>query len=157
MPILNKIFPIAFGRVDKNRKAASERGWYPPNRKLLDHPELEKAKKIPSQGDVQVNTDNGMGASVLDTIIQQRLRTAGIEEASRKRKEEGKSIQQRLKEAKKVTSGVLNSVQISNLDHPEFVKYLQTKKQEEEAKAKYDEVKKKRQITDLVTKIATIH
>ena len=62
-----------------------------------------------------------MGASVLDTIIQQRLRIAGIEEASRKRKEEGKSIQQRLKEAKKVTSGVLNSVQISNLDQPEFV------------------------------------
>ena len=55
-----------------------------------------------------------------------------------------------------MTSGFLNSVQISNLYHQEFVEYLQTKKQEEEAKAKYDEVKKKRQITDLVTKIATI-
>ena len=112
MTILNKIFPIAFGRIDKNRKAASERGWYPPNRKLLDHPELEQANKILSQGDVQFNTDNVKCASVLDTIIQQQLRTSGIEEASRNWKEEGKRIQQHLKEAKKVMSGVLNPVQM---------------------------------------------
>ena len=88
MPILNKIFPIAFGRVEKNENSYSDRGWFPPNCKLLDHAELHKCEKLPSKTDV--NTTNGMGASILDAIIQQQLCTNKIKDAYNKRQDDGK-------------------------------------------------------------------
>ena len=91
IPILNKIFPIAFGRIKKNKNACSDRGWFPPNRKLLGHPELHKCEKLPSKMDV--NTTNGMVASILDAIIQQWIRTNGIKDAHKNRQDEGKTTQ----------------------------------------------------------------
>ena len=41
MPLLNTIFHKAFGRVEGNRKTVADRGWYPPNQKLLEHPSLQ--------------------------------------------------------------------------------------------------------------------
>ncbi len=38
MPLLNKIFFRAYRNVASNKKAIADRGWYPPNCKLLEHP-----------------------------------------------------------------------------------------------------------------------
>ncbi len=38
MPIMNKIFFKAYGNEKNNKKGTADRGWYPPNRKLLEHP-----------------------------------------------------------------------------------------------------------------------
>ena len=40
MPILNRIFAKSYDRVEWNLRVLSERGWNPPNRKLLEHPEV---------------------------------------------------------------------------------------------------------------------
>ena len=37
MPLLNRIFEKAYGRVESNLRAISDFGWNPPNHKLLDH------------------------------------------------------------------------------------------------------------------------
>ena len=87
MPILNKIIPIAFVRVKKNKNAASERGWFPTKFKLLDRPEFHNCEKIQSKMDI--NTTNGMGASVLDAIIQQRL----VPKASKMLRRRGKMME----------------------------------------------------------------
>ena len=91
---------------------------------------------------MDVNTTNGMGARVLDTIIQQRLCTNGVKEAQKKRRDDGKNIQERLKEARRITSGVLNAMDIANLDHPDLIQFLEDKKMAEDNKLKAD-VKKK--------------
>ena len=41
MPLLNTVFHKAFGRIKGNQKAVADQGWYPPNRKLLEHPSLQ--------------------------------------------------------------------------------------------------------------------
>ena len=83
-----------------------------------------------------------MGASILDAIIQQWLCTNGIKEAKKKMQCKGNTIQEWIKEARKFMLGVLNAIDIANLDHPNLIKFLENKKMEEEKKLKAD-VKKK--------------
>ena len=40
MPIINSAWKRSFGRVDKNRNAISDRGWYPLNKALLLDPDI---------------------------------------------------------------------------------------------------------------------
>ena len=40
MPLLNKIFHKSYGNLAGNLKAVSDRGWYPANSKLVEHPSL---------------------------------------------------------------------------------------------------------------------
>ena len=70
MPLLNGIFHTAFGRVDINRGAIFDRGQYPPNHKLLSHPDIQKAKAITKA--VELNLSKGSAADVVDTIILKR-------------------------------------------------------------------------------------
>jgi hypothetical protein len=44
IPILNIVWPKSFGRPETNKKAISDRGWYPANRRLLTDPEILKTK-----------------------------------------------------------------------------------------------------------------
>ena len=69
-----------------------------------------------------------MGASLLDAIIQHRLCNNSSKDAQKKRRDEGKKIQERLKESRKIMLDVLNSIVIDNLDHPELIKFLKTRK-----------------------------
>ena len=45
MPIMNRVFFKAYGNEENNCKATAERGWFPPNRKLLEHPSLAPKQK----------------------------------------------------------------------------------------------------------------
>ena len=45
MPLLNCIFEKSYGRVESNLRAISDRGQNPPNRKILDHPDLVGQEK----------------------------------------------------------------------------------------------------------------
>jgi hypothetical protein len=40
MLIMNQIFFEAYRNEKNNCKATAERGWFPPNRKLIEHPSL---------------------------------------------------------------------------------------------------------------------
>lgn len=40
IPLLNKIFHKSYGTEKSNLKAVADRGWYPANWKLIDHPSL---------------------------------------------------------------------------------------------------------------------
>ena len=40
IPLVNRIFHKSYGSINSNLKALADRGWNPPNRKLLEHKEL---------------------------------------------------------------------------------------------------------------------
>ena len=53
MPIMNRIFFKAYGNEKNNRRATAEHGWFPPNRKLLEHPSL-----LPKQNETVMNVED---------------------------------------------------------------------------------------------------
>ena len=46
MPLLNQAWDLSFGKVENAKKAIAERGWYPPTRNLLNHPEIRRNENI---------------------------------------------------------------------------------------------------------------
>lgn len=98
MPLLNKIFHKSYGNLAGNLKAVSDRGWYPANRKLVEHPSLiDDETSEPAAEGSQASTEsaaastatglnsggNGMTATVLDRILAERARSDGAKRAAR--------------------------------------------------------------------------
>ncbi len=81
MPIMNRIFFKAYGNEKNNRKATAERGWFPPNRKLLEHPSL-----APMQKEAYLNVEEGLAGSVLNRLLWERSQSDGAKKAAKKRK-----------------------------------------------------------------------
>ena len=90
MPLLNKIFFRAYGNVAANKKAVADRGWYPPNRKLLEHPSLTVQQKSNNSINAVtlpcLNVETGLAGSVIDRIIHHRSKSDGAKKAAEKRK-----------------------------------------------------------------------
>ena len=100
MPCFNKAWQCSFNHVDTNKGAISDRGWNPPNRKLLTHPDLKK--QLPSTTNTpntavepesmatinfdasDLNFESGYSAKILDRIIQHGMRTGGVEKRRQK-------------------------------------------------------------------------
>jgi hypothetical protein len=134
MPCIVKAWNCSFNRVVSNQGAISDRGWFPPNRKLLSHPDLKQKPAAAAATDTtaaatetttsteeaqsnsqsmdtpfdasDLNFDSGSAATVLESIIQHGLRTGGIEKR-RQKLAEGKSIATAVAEGRKLTSGFL--------------------------------------------------
>ena len=123
IPCFNKAWECSFNRVHTNKRAISDRGWNPPNRKLLTHPDLKK-QVTPSSttSDASMaaitfdasdlNFETGLSAKILDRIIQHGMRTGGIEKR-RQKLAEGQSIASAVADGRKLTSGFL----VSNGSH----------------------------------------
>jgi len=138
MPILNKIFHKSFGNLQGNMKAVSDRGWFPPNRKLLEHPSLindaASEHAVPSSADtsssstscamtltLNIGGEEGMTATVLDRMLTERARSEGAKKAGEKRKQEGQDAAANIRDAKRLTTGVLTANGIHSLRDPEFL------------------------------------
>jgi len=165
MPILNRIVHKAYNQPRRNFNAMAARGWNPPNRYLLDSPEINKMKEIIeieeetnmlaqslSANPSLLNTTTGKAADVMDTLIQHRIRHGGIEERARKLKE-GDEVRASFDRAKAVSSGVMVSNGVYNLDHPELLGFLIQKKANDEQEV-FRKCRKKR--SDLQERISKI-
>ena len=138
MQLLNHILEKAYGRVESNLCALSDRGWNPPNRKLLDHSDLvgQEQKNCEEQQSVEkvdyrtLNRENGFAGTCIDKIISHQMRNGGIE-AHQKRLEESADIGNNLMEAGKGTTGVLVSNGIHSLNDPALVAHIRDKKRVE--------------------------
>ena len=77
MPILNRIFEKSYGRVESNLRALSDRGWNPPNRNILDHPDLvgqeqyngEEQESVEQVDYRSINMETGLSGTCIDKII----------------------------------------------------------------------------------------
>ncbi len=136
IPLINRVFHKSYGSIHSNLKALADRGWNPLNRKLLEHNELvddsiaisqntlTNAHENSSPGSLSLNIHEGMAATVLDRMIADRARSSQAKKAADERKRKGDVIMQNLKEAKKLTSGVMASNGIHSLRDPRFVPYI---------------------------------
>ena len=53
MPLVNEAWSKSFARVNTNKKAMAEQGWFPYNQKLLQHPDITITKHLASVTDSQ--------------------------------------------------------------------------------------------------------
>jgi hypothetical protein len=139
MPIMNKIFPKAYSSHNNNKKACSVRGWFPPNRKHLDHPDLQRdtssatgdansantsatdPNQMPPLPPPKLNVEYGVGAACLDSLLLDRARSEGAKKAVEKRKLDSDSIIESIKKSQRLTSGVLTQNDVHSLNDPRFL------------------------------------
>ena len=72
--------------------ATAECGWFPPNRKLVEHPSLVKKQK-----ETVLNVDEGFSGSVLNCLLRERSRSDGAKKAAEKRKLTSNAISENIK------------------------------------------------------------
>jgi hypothetical protein len=147
IPLINRVFHKSYGSINSNLRAMSDRGWNPPNRKLLEHRELiddsspvitealtnltaDIAAQSTSDRSFNLNIHEGMAATILDRMIAERARSSQAKIAADERKRRGELIIQNLKEAKKLTSGVMASNGIHSLRDPRFLEAYNEKRRE---------------------------
>ena len=153
MPLMNKIFHKSYNDVCANAKAVADRGWFPANRKLLEHTALlddtiaspdnttnvtEASNSTAST--ITLNIEDGKGAMLLDRIIGERVRSAAGKKAADTRKRHGDLISKNLQDAKRLSTGVMAADGIHSLNDPRFLQPLkkraiQTKEKESRAAA----------------------
>ena len=142
MPLLNQIFHDLYGNKKNNLKAATDRGWYPANRKLVDHPSLlDDISTLPDSSpdhpptsptictstsstlsnNITLNLGEGSGAVVMDQLIASRLRMDNFTKARDKRKARRDNIVQNMKDAKSFSSGVMVDNGVHSLDDKRFL------------------------------------
>jgi len=126
MPIMNKIFFKAYGNEKNNKKATADCGWYPPNKKLLEHPSFvvqpEHNQYYSSMPTLPaLNVEEGIAGSVLDCLLRERSHSEGAKEAAEKRKQTGDAIIENIKKSQRLTSGFLDQNSIHSLDDPRFL------------------------------------
>ncbi len=148
IPLINRIFHKSYGNINSNLKALADRGWNPPNRKLLEHKELIDDSIAPidqnpltdvtpnnsSTQSTSLNIHQGLAANVLDRMIAERARSSQAKKAADERKRKGDTILQNLKEAKKLTSGVMASNGIHSLQDPRFLEAYNERRREAQEK-----------------------
>ncbi len=90
--------------------------------------------------DLNFNGTDGIASSVLNRIITARLKNKGVQQAYKKRQQEGIDIRKNIKESKKLSSGVLTKNGVFALDNAEFVAgfrdQIEMQRQEAEGRAK---------------------
>lgn len=170
VPLLNRIFSVSYGTVASNKHAVCERGWFPPNRMLLDHPSLsEEGRSTPSADSasansasansastptnssvVQLNLNEGTSASILDTLLDHRMKADGAKKAAEERKRKGEKIADNLRKAKKLSSGVLIPNGIYSLDDERFLEVYNEKRQEATQKKEKSASDKRGKIKKLI-------
>jgi hypothetical protein len=155
IPLVTTAFVDGFTNTEANRHAVSDRGWNPLNRRLLQHPSLQRSENtssasttttVPpsstSAATVDINVNEGSVPVLLDRMLDERKKNEGYTSALRKRRTLGGGIFQRLKETKRITAGAVVANGIHALDHPDFLKAVKEKHQER--KAKEERLDKKR-------------
>ena len=159
IPLMNKIFLPAYNTLAGNLKAAADRGWFPFNRKLLDHMSLvddrkdvitptaaagsdDTAMNANDAGDtITLNISEGTAGSVLDRLISARAKSAGGRKAADERKRKGDSVTKNLREAKRLSAGVVVSNGIHSLSDPRFLEAYNGRRTDAIGKAEKKAVK----------------
>jgi hypothetical protein len=158
MPCIFKAWNCSFDRVPSNQGAISDRGWFPPNRKLLSHPDLKQKPAQTIEEDqsnsqsmavpfdaTDLNFDSGSAATVLESIIQHGLRTGGIEKRKQKLAE-GKSIATAVAEGRKLTSGFLVANGSHSLNSAGMIEAVRSNMEKREASTMLKEQKLRKEL-----------
>jgi hypothetical protein len=64
VPTVNYTWNKSYAVVQNNKKAIYERGWYPANKALLNHPDVLRTKKVSDDSNLTVGLDAGMSETM---------------------------------------------------------------------------------------------
>ena len=175
IPLLNIIFHKSYGNIEANKKAVAERGWSPLNRKLLEHPSLDddvgevattsvaesstttdSTESGPAIAPVLLNVKAGISAVVLDRLLSARARTNGAKKAAEERKRKGDSVLKNMKEAKRMTAGVMASNSVFSLNDPNLVEVIRKKQDDKVAKIAKSEAAKRRKVRSQIAGVRMV-
>ncbi len=153
IPLLNKVFHKAFGRVEVNQRAISDRGWGPLNRKLLEHPHLVSDNSFENNSSQSSNVllglnianAEGMAGLVLDRFVKERVKNEAAKQAAERRLADGKNMQKNIKDAKRLSAGVLAKNVVFALDNVDFIARLKVCQDREKA-VKLEKARRKKNI-----------
>ena len=151
MPIMNRIFFKAYGNQKNNCKATAESGWFPPNRKLLEHPSL-----APMQKETLLNVEEGLAGSILDRLLWERSRSDGAKKAAEKRKLTSDTISENIKKSQRLTSGILANNAVHSLDDPRFLEPFRQRRIENDIKEEDKKTKRKAKASKLLSGVKAI-
>lgn len=169
---MNFAWAKSFAKEHNNKEAIAQRGWFPPSRKLLSHPEVlrmlpraqaEEATESNLSASsstvmdccVSVNTTHASSSRILDTLLMHASRQQGV-----KRRHEaladGTARVNNLKAAKKITAGLLVSNNIHSCNDPLLLNALKEKKKAEEKERLEKEQKESDRLEMLYQKVKQI-
>jgi hypothetical protein len=175
VPLVNYAWDTTFANVRTNKKAIAVRGWNPLNRNLLLDKEIctttnncEKIRNINNNNNnndntdtddltfsiaSQVNTSTGFAGGTFGKLIQHVLRNGG-QEKSKQQLTRGEDIENSIKKAKRMSSGVMIRHNIHNINNPIISTMIRNNRDNIIALEK--KVNKKRR-SEILSKITTIN
>ena len=117
IPLVNRALRRSICNVASNKKVLAERGWYPPNRKLLSHKDVldwanntndpsEKLESAVLASLASVNVSHGFSSQVIQYLLRHAMEQGAMEHLRRKQLE-GKTLEEIVKNAKRLTAGLL--------------------------------------------------
>ncbi len=117
---------MAFGRVEVNKQTISHGGWEPLNRMLLEHQHLLLQKSCDiaypyKPSGLNVENAEGIAASVIDRIVRERVKNKAAKIAAEKQLANGHNIRRNIKDAKRVSAGILAKNGVFALANAEFI------------------------------------
>ena len=167
IPLTNQIFNLSYVNLVANMKATANRGRFPFNRMLLDHPKLvDDSKYVDANthaaesdegNDVAATSNSNTGNTitlnlgeeasdaVLDRLISKRTKSAGGKKAADERKRKEDLVTQNLREAKKLLYCVIVSNGIHLLNDEQFLEAYNQRSTDAIKKAKKIPPKRGRQ------------
>ena len=139
--------------MEVNQRAISDRGWGPLHRKLLEHPHLVSDKgfeKNSSQSSnvllgLNISNAEGVAGSVLDRIVRERVKNEAAKQAAERRLADGKNIQKNIKDAKRLSAGMLAKNGVFALDNADFIAGVKARQDREKA-VKFEKARRKKNI-----------
>ena len=108
IPLVNKIFHKAFGNQAASKTAIAERGWFPPNRVLLNHTSLQQDNEEASASK-RVNTEEGFLSATLDKLLDDRSRSEGRIKAVEKKNATREEVVKDMVDTRRLTAGAVTS------------------------------------------------
>ncbi len=147
MPLLNRTFHPGFNNKPANLKAVADRGWYPLNSNLLDHPDLVNSTlaldecssstvvttSTTASSNLELNIHEGSSGTCLGKILSHYSRSKHFDESQKKKRARKDCIQTNLKNAKRFSSGALVSNNVYSLDNPDMLAALDARTREKAA------------------------
>lgn len=145
IPLVNKAWPLSFGRKSTNKKAIADRGWFPPNRNILLHKEIQSTSntnfEMVSAGDnvenstatnnllsMNLNTTDGLAGSSFQKLLQNHARNGGVQR-HRQLLQDGTRIVDVIEQGKRLSSGLLIANGEHNLNVTTNLQALRKRKQ----------------------------
>lgn len=161
IPLVNKAWAKSFVRVESNKKAIANRGWYPPTKNILTDPLFsegtedvvtQEAPNVSSETLDSFNTTRGHSANVLDRLLTHHSRKEG----TRRRHEalaEGEMRRVTFEGLGRITAGAVIKQGMHGITNPDLLAAVRERDKLKKAEANRKKNEDNRKLLGLKRKV----